>query len=338
MKLHKLHAERFSRMPFEAFKARVKMVKDEAVVKQWIEEQSFKTEYVTLNVPEPIRLGSREAVEAHFREVHLSNLIKQVESHTLPGPAAHGMSNGVLRQMVRRAGEEQSRFPLKVVNVLSQQFASHGLQFFKINKTVTHVAVARPHYLDVQATPVSDGIKRILEFIDNTPDCTRQKLLAALAPEPESAPAPAEGEAAKPAEPSAANAVVSDLHWLIHQGHVIEFANGILDTAKAPKPKPAPARPKPKPVPAAETAPVAPAAEAPTELTSAGSEPAKTPAVEPAEIGPAARAPEPKVEPAGEVPLLPAPAPEAGFPVETPVENEPERSAANVVHPPQPAA
>jgi hypothetical protein len=33
-------------------------------------------------------------------------------------------------------------------------------------------------------------------------------------------------------------AVVSDLHWLIHQGHVIEFANGILETAKKPLPRP----------------------------------------------------------------------------------------------------
>ena len=29
-----------------------------------------------------------------------------------------------------------------------------GLQFFKVNKTVTHVSVARPHYLDMEATPV----------------------------------------------------------------------------------------------------------------------------------------------------------------------------------------
>ena len=67
--LRKLHAERFSRMPFEMFKSRVKIVKDEEVVKKWVEDQSFKTEYVCLNVPEPMRLTSREEVEKHFREV-----------------------------------------------------------------------------------------------------------------------------------------------------------------------------------------------------------------------------------------------------------------------------
>src|SRR5437899_6035829 len=53
--LRKLHTERFSRMPFEAFKARVKIIKDETVVKKWVEEQSWKTEYLCLNVPDALK-------------------------------------------------------------------------------------------------------------------------------------------------------------------------------------------------------------------------------------------------------------------------------------------
>jgi hypothetical protein len=42
---------------------------------------------------------------------------------------------------------------------------------------------------------------------------------------------------------------MSDLHWLVHEGHVIEFANGILETAKKPAPKPVkpPGPPEAKP-------------------------------------------------------------------------------------------
>ena len=29
--------------------------------------------------------------------------------------------------------------------------------------------------------------------------------------------------------------LISDLHWLIHQGHVLEFSNGIIETAKKPR-------------------------------------------------------------------------------------------------------
>ena len=37
-------------------------------------------------------------------------------------------------------------------------------------------------------------------------------------------------------------AVMVDLHWLIHQGAVLEFADGRMETAKKPAPKP----PKPE--------------------------------------------------------------------------------------------
>ena len=312
--LRKLHAERFSRMPFETFKSRVKIVSDEAVVKKWVEEKSFKTEYIALNVPEPLRLDSREAVEKHFRETHKENIIKPVESHTLNGVAARNLRSPGLTWLVRQSWEEQKRFPLQLATTLSQQFASLGLQFFKVNKTVTHVSVARPHYLDLETTPVSEGVKRIVDFINAHSKTTRRQIMEALAPTPKPAPktvieispagiseAPAavqQAQAAEPApqpapaaaEPSAEQtAVISDLHWLIHQGHVIEFADGRLETAKKPAPKPP--KPEKKPVPAApansEAAPVAgePAAGAETPVESASSETVPAPS-EPAPSNP----------------------------------------------------
>lgn len=249
--LRKLHNERFSRMPFDAFKARVKIVKDEEVVKKWVEEQSWKTEYLCLNLPEQLKLQSLDEVEKHFRQVHLPNIIKSVETHRAEGAASRNIRDRELMRLLRQRWEEQKRFPLQIATVLSQQFASRGLQFFKVNKTVTHVSVARPHFLDLESTPVSDNVKRIVEFINGTPKCTHRQLLETLAPRPaapalESTPAPVEGEAAPatPPAPAAADptpemaAVMTDLHWLIHQGHVIEFANGVLETAKKPVAKP----------------------------------------------------------------------------------------------------
>ena len=265
--LRRLHAERFSRMPFEAFKARVKIVKEEAVVKKWLADQSTKTEYVCLNVPEASKLPDREAVEKHFCEVHLANIIKPVEQHTLSGAASRQLRSPGLQRLVRHAWEEQKRFPLQIATVLSQQFAGHGLQFFKVNKTVTHVSVARPHFLDMEATPVSDQVKRIVEFINSKPRTNRKQLVETLSPTPPPAPipvvpAPAEGtpaaEAAKaPAqsEPTPEQAsIIGDLHWLIHQGHVIEFANGVLETAKKPLPRP-PKPPRAEPAPSVAPAP-----------------------------------------------------------------------------------
>src|SRR4029079_9858861 len=182
--LRKIHAERFARLPFEVYKSRVKIVRDEEVVKKWVEEQSWKTEYLCLNLPEPLKLQSMEAVEKHFRETHKENIIKPVETHTLSGTAARNMRSQELARLVRTIWEDQRRFPLQIATALSQQFAARGLQFFKVNRTVTHVSVARPHYLDMEATPVSDGVKAIVTFINTHPKSTRRQLLDSLAPTP----------------------------------------------------------------------------------------------------------------------------------------------------------
>lgn len=242
-KLQELHAQRFSRLPFEVFKSRIKIVKDEAVVAKWIEEQSWKTEYVCLNIPDAPKLATMEDVENHFRAVHAANMIKAVETVTVSGKTCRNLRCSGLARAYRVAVETQRRFPLQIATVLSQQFSQHGLQFFKVNKTVTHVWVARPKYLDLETTPVSDGVKRIVEFINAHPKSTRRDLVEALAPTPKPA-APAEGTTpeAKPEATTATpeqTAVIADLHWLIHQGHVIEFATtGLLETAKKPLPKP----------------------------------------------------------------------------------------------------
>ena len=299
--LRKLHAERFSRMPFEAYKSRVKIVRDEAVVKQWVEEQSWKTEYTCLNVPEPLKLPNREEVEKHFRTTHKETIIKTVESHVVSGVAARSLRGG-LGRLILNLLAEQRRFPMQIATALSQAFAHQGLQFFKVNKTVTHVAVARPHFLDLETTPVSDGVKRIVEFINANSKCNRRKLIESLAPSPAPAPIPVapatEGEAAAAAPAQATKneptpeqtALIADLHWLVHQGHVIEFANGQLDTAK--KPAPRPPKPEAKPAPEAKSA----MQDAPTDSTPQATESTPSPVEsnqvsEPAAVEPASAEP-----------------------------------------------
>ena len=255
--LRKLHTEKFARMPFDVFKSRVKIVKDEAVVKKWVEEQSFKTEYNALNVPEPLKLASLEDVEKHFRATHKDLIIKTVETATIDGAKSRRLASSGLQRLIRAAWEQQKHFPLPIATKLSQQFAQYGLQFFKVNKTVTHVNVARPLFLDIETNPVSDGIKRIVNFINTNPRCTRKKLIEALAPSPkaeakpaaenpatvaaatEATPTKAEPAAVPVAEPTTEQtAVLVDLHWLIHAGAVLEFADGRMETAKRPAPKP----------------------------------------------------------------------------------------------------
>lgn len=308
--LRKLHTERFGRMPFDVFKSRVKIVKDEAVVKKWIEEQSVKTEYTCLNVPEPLKLASMEDVEKHFRATHKDTIIKSVETVIIAGAPSRTLRCSGLQRLIRQEWENQKRFPLQLAMSLSKQFGTHGLQFFKVNKTVVHVSVARPQYLDLETTPVSENVKRIIEFINTSAKCIRRKLIEAIAPSPKPAPAIEKPKAAEPAEAGTPNegapaveattapaasapaqaeptpeqtALIADLHWLIHQGHVLEFADGRMETAKKPAPKPP--KPEAKPAVTAEAT-----AEKPAEAPAA--EQAKT-EVPPADATPTEQVPSP---------------------------------------------
>jgi hypothetical protein len=272
-------------------------------------------------------------VEKHFRAVHKDTIIKPVETHTVGGVLSRNLRCRELQQLVRSDWERQKYFPLQLATGLSRQFATHGLHFFKVNKTFTHVSVARPQFLDLETTPVSESIKRIVGHINTHPKCTRRQLIEALAPSPKkptvieikpaappaTVPAPdASGEAAvapqdssaapaAPAPPAAdeptpeQTAIIADLHWLVHQGHVLEFADGRMDTAK--KPLPRPVKPEKK---AAGEKPVAEGGATPTAVEPEGD----TAILTEAEI------PAPEPEPAGE----PEPAAEAT--AETPVPTE----------------
>ncbi len=329
--LRKLHTERFSRMPFDAFKSRVKIVRDEAVVKKWIEDQSFKTEYTCLNVPEPLKLPNLEEVEKHFRAVHKDTIIKPVESHTVGGVLSRNLRSRELQRLVRNDWERQKYFPLQLATGLSRQFSTHGLHFFKVNKTFTHVSVARPQFLDLEITPVSESIKRIVGHINAHPKCTRRQLIEALAPSPKkstvieikptappvAAPTPAANEAAAAPQDSPAvpappvsdeptpeqTAVIGDLHWLVHQGHVIEFADGRMDTAKKPVPRP----PKPEAKPT-EAKPATEGEAAPTTVEPEGETPILTEAEIPASEPEPAVEPEPAAEATAETPAPAEPA------------------------------
>jgi hypothetical protein len=118
---------------------------------------------------------------------------------------------------------------------------------------------------------------------------------AAAAPQDSSAVPPAPAVPAPPAsdEPTPEQTVIiADLHWLVHQGHVLEFADGRMDTAKKPLPRP----PKPEKKAAVEK----PAAEGEATTTAVGSA-EEVPVLTEAEIP----APEPELaiepEPAAEV-------------------------------------
>ncbi len=231
-KLRKLHAERFGNMPFEAYKNRVRMLKDEASIQKWKDSQTQQDEFYPLVTPEgeePLKLANMAAVERHFRQHLAAGEIAPAGDHvTVPGPAAANDSNGSVVEMVRAALDDLIRFPLPLAHVLGQELTARGLQIFKAHENITYVSVARPKFLDRTANPVSESLSGILEYLESHPSVPRAEQWKALTSQ---RPLSSEGDEAKREA-----AVAADLSWLIHQGHVIDYAKRGLEAARKSSP------------------------------------------------------------------------------------------------------
>lgn len=263
-RLRELHRERFSRLDFETFRARLKMERDAEVIEKWRAEASKTTVYYPLAGDNPEKLADLGAVERHFAEHHAAAHLKFADLAPVPGDPKTTAVDPALAPLLNHARGEEERFPLRLAQSLSRSLGAAGLRFHKSANRTTFVSASRPRYLNLDEVPVSDGIRKILELIRERKTLRRPQLLDLLAPVA-AVPRPAVNAAATPstgetaATDPAREAIINDLLWLTHEGYVIEYADGRLEPVRPPK-APTPAAHAAS-TPAAE-APVAPPTEA----------------------------------------------------------------------------
>ena len=254
-RLRELHRERFTRMDFEAFRARLKMERNPEVIEKWRAEASKAVEYYPREGENPPRLADLAAVERHFAEQHAPAHIKFVDLAAVPGDPKTTAVDPALAPLLNYAREEEERFPLRLAQNLSRALSAAGLRFHKSANRTTFVAAARSRHLDLEQVAVSDSIRKIIETIRQKKSIRRAQLLDHLAPavaapvvaEAPAAPAESAAPTPPPADP-ARDAIINDLLWLTHEGYVVEFADGRLESVPPPK------NPKPAVVPEGEAA------------------------------------------------------------------------------------
>jgi hypothetical protein len=102
------------------------------------------------------------------------------------------------------------------------------LQIFKAHENITYVSVARPKMLDRQANPVSESLAAILDYLESNTGKPRGEQWKALLALPTLPSDPALRE----------SALLRDFHWLLLQGHVIDFASKGLEIPRRPTARP----------------------------------------------------------------------------------------------------
>lgn len=237
-RLRNLYEQRFSRrMSFGDYQRQIEIINDPAAVEQWKEEARKVTTFTTLREEPPLTFASATEAERHFREKYLPELVRNVAEADVNGVLSRHLPDRALQRAVENAWARESRSPSQMMQELGARLREAGLHIFRHRKGMLFVSPIRVRPFGHDGAAVSPMIGAIFETLTATPRINRKQLAEKLIVDlamgrvrPTGGPAPEEAESKK-------LTLTSDLHWLLSEGHVIEFNDGSLDLPRAKKPK-----------------------------------------------------------------------------------------------------
>src|ERR1700730_14732657 len=227
-RLRSLFARRFSRrMSFLDYQRQIEIMSDPVLIEQWKEEARKITTYSLVNAEAPTTFASAIEAERHFRENYLPGLIRTITDLTIDGPSIHCLLDRTLHRLIEDEWSRAIRSPSHMMQELAGEFRQAGLHIFRHRHGMLFLSPVRARPLVQDGAAVSPSVQRIIDTLAAVPRISRKELAEKLIVNPA-------GE-----DPERAKlALASDLHWLIREGHVIEFNDSSLDLPRV-KPKPA---------------------------------------------------------------------------------------------------
>jgi hypothetical protein len=228
--LRNLYEQRFSRrMSFQDYQRQIEIVTNPEAVERWKEEARQVTTYVTLQEEPPITFHNAADTERHFRQTYLPGLLRHSAELTLDGVVSRRLADRSLGRAIEDAWAQEARSPSKMMQELIGAFRQGGLHIFRHRKAMLFVSPIRARPFSHDSSSVSSTVAAILAALTANPRINRNQLLEKLPDD--AAGEPKGGEKRK-------LALASDLHWLISEGHVIEFNDGSLDLTRTKAPPP----------------------------------------------------------------------------------------------------
>ena len=154
-------------------------------------------------------------------------MIKSAPTLDCSGKAARDLPERFLSTAAREAFERELAYPASLVHGLRPYFNEQNLHVFKHRKRVLYLSAVRPKPV-ASSNEFADGPATLLTVIGESPRISKRDLAVKIlgTPEPD-APESPELAARK-------TQLAADLHYLIHTGLVIEFADGKLDLPLSP--------------------------------------------------------------------------------------------------------
>ncbi len=226
--LRNLYEQRFSRrMSFPEYQRQIEIISTPEAVERWKEEARSVTTYLTLKEEPPLTFKNAAETERHFRQTYLPGLLRSSLEARVDGVVSRRLADRSLGRAIEEAWAREFRSPSKMMQELMGAFRQGALHTFRHRKGMLFVSPVRARPFQHGSSSVSSSVAAILSALGENPGINRKQLLEKLPHD--------EAEAADAREKKKLS-LASDLHWLIGEGHVIEFNDGALDLARAKAP------------------------------------------------------------------------------------------------------
>jgi len=221
--LRSLYEQRFSnRMSFADYQRQIEIVGEAALIERWKEEARKVTSYTTLREENPLTFSSAVEAERHFRSHYLPGLTRSVEEVTTGGAMSRRLPHPILNRAIEEAWARETRSPSNMMQELASRFRQNGLHVFRHRRGMLFVSPIRGRAFVHEQAGVSPSVNAILQALSGTAAISRKQLFEKLI-----------GDGASEDAEARSLALASDLRWLINEGYVIEFNDGLLDRPRA---------------------------------------------------------------------------------------------------------
>lgn len=259
----RLHRERFSNMPIEEFKRRIRVEASPELVAKWKEQMSKGRRWVCLKgeTPEggePLALTSRADMEAHFRRTFANEAVIEVREATIHGNIDKNKLSHVLFILLRQSVDAARKHLFEISQKLGAGLERRGLKLFKRRAGKQYVCRMKPRAVEAGMV-FSDRLAQIVEILKGAQGMSMQALVEKIVPSP---PAAEGTDPATPKQPTDEQInVIKDIRWLANEGYVIEYSDGMVFLGVQGEPQKEPAAKKEKekvketPAPASEAMP-----------------------------------------------------------------------------------
>ncbi len=214
--LRRLHRERYARMPFEVYAAKVRTERGEEVVNAWLQSMTQKTRWRIKGDSDEAWISERAEAERALGARCFDQAFEETRIADVSGAIpAKNLSPSLLTSL-RIAGSHARQHPAVLIPAVCRAVEAEHLPVFK-RQGKLHTGPARPHPLPPNAVLAERPAVMVGWIRENKP-AKLEGLWKALLPE---------GSTAPPAEYAA------DLFWLLHQGHILLFTDDTLVVQEA---------------------------------------------------------------------------------------------------------